>query len=106
MTKSVKFIALFVTLALAVASANTFTVTLFQPSMVAGQELKPGDYKVTVENEKAIISKGKEKVEAAVKVENADTKFNTTSVRYSNADGKMKVTEIRVGGSTTRVLFN
>lgn len=106
MTKSVKFIALFVTLALAVASANTFTVTLFQPSMVAGQELKPGDYKVTVENEKAIISKGKEKVEAAVKVENAETKFNTTSVRYSNADGKMKVTEIRVGGSTTRVLFN
>lgn len=106
MTKTFQFFALFLTIALAVASANTFTVTLFQPSMVAGKELKPGDYKVTVDNEKAIIEKGKEKVEAAVKVENGETKFSTTSVRYTNADGKMKVTEIRLGGTTTKVVFN
>jgi hypothetical protein len=106
MTKSVKILALMLTLALAVASANSFTVTLFQPSMVAGKELKPGDYKVTVDNNKAVIEKGKEKVEAAVKVENGESKFNTTSVRYTNADGKMKVTEIRLGGTTTKVVFN
>ncbi len=106
MTKSVKIFALMLTIALAVASANTFTVTLFQPSMVAGKELKPGDYKVTVSNEKAVIEKGKEKVEAAVKVENVDSKFSTTSVRYTNAEGKMKVTEIRLGGTTTKVVFN
>jgi hypothetical protein len=106
MTKSVKILALMLTLALAVASANSFTVTLFQPSTVAGKELKPGDYKVTVDNNKAVIEKGKEKVEAAVKVENTESKFNTTSVRYTNADGKMKVTEIRLGGTNTKVVFN
>jgi hypothetical protein len=53
-----------------------------------------------------VIEKGKEKVEAAVKVENVDSKFSTTSVRYTNAEGKMKVTEIRLGGTTTKVVFN
>jgi hypothetical protein len=106
MTKTAKFFALFLTLALAVASANSFSVTLFQPSVVAGQELKPGDYKVSIENEKAVITRGKEKVEASVKIEKSDAKFSSTSVRYTNAEGKMKVTEIRVGGTDTRVLFN
>lgn len=106
MTKTIKIFALFLTFALAFASASTYTVTLFQPSVVAGKELKPGDYKITIENEKAVIAKGKEKVEAPVKLENNDSKFNTTSVRYTNADGKMKVTEIRLGGTNTRVVFN
>lgn len=106
MTKTVKFFAVFLSLALAIASANTFTITLFQPSLVAGTELKPGDYKMTLDNDKAVISRGKEKVEATVKVESSETKYGTTSVRYTNADGKMKVTEIRLGGTTTKVLFN
>jgi hypothetical protein len=91
---------------LIVASAATYNVTLFQPSMVSGTELKPGDYKLTVEDGKAMISKGKEKVEAAVRLENGDTKNSSTSVRYINENGKMKVQEIRLGGTNTRVVFN
>jgi len=104
MTK--KLILVFMTLALAIASADTYSITLFQPSVVSGTELKPGDYKLTVEDGKAIISKGKAKVEAAVKMETADSKFSSTSVRYSNGDGKYRVQEIRLGGTNTKIVFN
>ncbi|MGC4049001.1 MAG: hypothetical protein QM757_05725 [Paludibaculum sp.] len=106
MTKTVKFFALFLTIALVCASAATYQVTLFQPSTVAGKELKAGDYKLTVDNDKATIAKGKDKVEATVKVENSDTKYSATSVRYTDDNGKMKVQEIRLGGTTTRLVFN
>lgn len=105
MTKSLKLLALFV-LALAIASASTHTVTLFQPSVVSGTELKPGDYKLTVENDKATIMKGKNKVEATVKVETGSDKFGTTSVRYSSEAGKYKIREIRLGGTNTTLVFN
>jgi hypothetical protein len=101
-----KFFALFLTVSLMVASAATYNVTLFQPSIVSGTELRPGDYKLTVEDGKAMMVKGKEKVEASVKLENGDTKNSSTSVRYVNENGKMKVQEIRLGGTNTRVVFN
>ena len=40
-----------------------------------------------------------------VKVETADNKFSSTSVRYMNGDGKFKVQEIRVGNSKTKLVF-
>jgi hypothetical protein len=105
MTK--KLIFLFVVLAgLVLANAASYTVTLFQPSVVAGTELKPGDYKLTVQDNKATLQKGKEKVEATIKSETADSKYATTSVRYNNADGKFKMMEIRIGGTNTKLVFN
>ena len=106
MTKTVKFVALFLVLALAASAASSHTVTFFQPSTVSGTELKAGDYKLVMDNDKVVIQKGKEKVEATVKVETADSKFSTTSVRYSDQNGKMKVTEIRLGGTNTKLVFN
>jgi hypothetical protein len=106
MTKTMKFIILLITVALAAASAATYDLTLFQPSVVNGTELKPGEYKITVDANKAVIAKGKEKVEVAVKVENTDSKFNSTSVRYASQDGKNKVREIRLGGTNTKLIFN
>jgi hypothetical protein len=96
----------FAVMSLAVASAaDTYRVTLFQPSVVAGKELKPGDYKVTVDGNKAVIRAGKEQVESQVKVESTENKFNATSVRYSNGDGKFKVQEIRLGNTKTKLVF-
>lgn len=106
MTKAMKFFVLFFTVAMVFASAASYSVTLFQPSMVAGTELKAGEYKLTIDGDKATIVKGKEKVEATVKMESAETKFAATSVRYSDQGGKMKVQEIRLGGTTTKVVFN
>ncbi|HBY64776.1 MAG TPA: hypothetical protein DEH78_33575 [Solibacterales bacterium] len=96
----------FATFALAAASAANYKVTLFQPSLLDGKELKPGEYKVTVTESKATISKGKDSVEANVKVETADEKFGSTSVRYQNGDGKYRIREIRIGGTNTKLVFN
>ena len=101
-----KLILSFATLALAVASADTYKVTLFQPSLVNGKELKAGDYKVEVKDSVATIRNGKSSVEAPVKVETGTDKFSSTSVRYQNGDGKYRIQEIRVGGTNTKLVFN
>lgn len=90
----------------AVASAKSYTVTLFQPTMVGATELKPGDYKIDVQESKAIIRNGRKQVEVAVKVETGTEKFSSTTVRYQNGDGKYRVQEIRIGGTNTTLIFN
>jgi hypothetical protein len=96
------------TLALGAAAfaGTTHRVTFFQSSWVEGKELAPGDYKITVDNDKATISNGSVKVETPVKIETADQKFSSTAVRYQNGDGKYRLREIRVGGSKTRLVFS
>lgn len=102
-----KILLSFATLALAVSSAaSSYRVTLFQPSIVAGTELKPGTYKITLNENKAVISSGKTSVEAEVKSETADAKYPSTTVRYTNGDGKYRVQEIRLGGTSTRLVFD
>lgn len=101
-----KFMLGFAVLALAVASAaETHRVTLFQPSVIAGKELKAGDYKLELKDNKVVISQGKNSVETEVKVENSADKFNATSVRYTTSDGKNNVQEIRLGRTNTKLVF-
>jgi hypothetical protein len=96
----------FATFGLAIASAaSSYKVTLFQPTLIGGKELKPGVYKVEVKDSTAVLSQGKESVEAPVKTETADSKFSNTSVRYRNGDGKYRIEEIRIGGTSTRLVF-
>ncbi|MBI4873743.1 MAG: hypothetical protein HY822_03810 [Acidobacteria bacterium] len=92
------------TLALVTASAASYRVTLFQPSVINGTELKPGDYKIEHDAGKVVIRAGKQTVEAPVKVETSDVKFSATSVRYAGG-GKNQVQEIRLGGTNTRLVF-
>lgn len=106
MTRFARCLAVFMTLTVAVASAATYNLQLFQPSTVAGKELKPGEYKLTVENDKAVIKKGKESVEATVKTESGSEKYRATTVRYTEQDGQMKIQEIRLGGTSTKLIFN
>jgi hypothetical protein len=104
MTK--KFFLTFAAAALMVASAaERHNITLFQPSVINGTELSAGDYRLDVDGDKVVISKGKQKVESAIKTETADAKFSSTSVRYNNADGKMKVQEIRLGGTNRKLVL-
>lgn len=90
----------------AMASAKSYSVTLFQPSIVGGAELQPGEYKLDLNESKVTIRSGKKTAEATVKVESADEKFGSTSVRYQNGDGKYRIQEIRLGGTKTRLVFN
>jgi hypothetical protein len=89
----------------ALAHAETYHVTLLKPSVVAGKELKPGDYKVEVTNDKAVISHGKQSVEAKVKTETTEKKFGSTTVRYEMEGDKYKVQEIGIGGTKTKLVI-
>jgi len=95
----------FALLGLAMASAKSYTVTLYQTAMVGNMELKPGDYRIEVVDQKAIIRNGSKRGEAPVKVENTSTKFNVNSVRLSADGGTPRIQEIRIGGTKTKLVF-
>jgi hypothetical protein len=88
------------------AAKETFQVTLFQPSIVGGTELEPGDYRVTVDAERVVFKKGRKTVEASAKIESGDEKYKSTTVRYDNGDGKYRLAEIKLGGTNQRLVFN
>jgi hypothetical protein len=68
--------------------------------------LKPGEYRVEVNEQTAVIRNGKVHGECAVKVETGESKYDTTTVRYDTTSGKMRIQEIRLGGTKTKLVFN
>jgi len=107
-----KLIVLFALFALVAAIAGTvpalgpsYNVKLLRPSMVKGMELKEGEYRLNVNKDIATIGNGKVSVEAPVKVETTDSKFDTTAIRYTELAGKSVISEIRVGGTKTKIVF-
>ena len=107
-----KLIVLFALFALVAAIAGTvpalgpsYNVKLLRPSMVKGMELKEGEYRLNVNKDIATIGNGKVSVEAPVKVETTDSKFDTTAIRYTELAGKSVISEIRVGGTKTKIIF-
>ncbi len=90
----------------ALASAKSYSIKLFEPSVIGGTELKPGDYTLELKDEKVVIRKGKQMGEALVKVESADTKYSSTTVRYSNGDGRYHIQEIHLGGTNMKLIVN
>jgi len=102
-----KLVVMFATLAIAVASAadRTYHITLIDPASVNGTQLKPGDYKVQVEGDRAILKKGKTVIEAPARIQTADHKFNSTIVAIANPSSHPTISEIRIGGTNTRIVF-
>jgi len=97
---------LFTIFFLAIASAATYKVNLTQSAVVNGKALKAGEYRLNVEESKVTIADGRSSIEAPVKVENGDTKFNVTVVRYTAEGGQTAISEIRIGGTKTKLVFN
>jgi hypothetical protein len=89
----------------AVGQAATYHVTLLKPTVVAGQELKPGDYKVEVNNNTAVITHGKQTVQTQVKTESAEKKYDSTTIKYQKDGDKYKLQEIGIGGSKTKLVL-
>jgi hypothetical protein len=92
-------------LALSAAVAKDFTISLYQPAVVAGKSLPAGEYKVAVRGDTAIISHGKDKVESPVKVVESDRKYSSTTVRCDTENGRNTIQEIQVSGTKTRLVF-
>jgi hypothetical protein len=101
-----KLAVLFAIVSVGLVAAETYKVTLFQPTVVQGKELKPGQYKLDLKNNILVIADGKNSVETTVKVETSDQKFSTTTIRYATAEGKYSIQEIRLGGTKTRLVLN
>ncbi len=91
---------------LAMAGGKSYSFTLYEPALLGPMKLAPGDYQVSVADQKAVVRSGKTRCEAAVKIESAENKYGTTTVRFDNADGKMHIQEIHVGGTKTKLVFN
>jgi len=89
--------------ALAVASAaSNYSVTLNTPTWVGQTQLKPGDYKVAVEGDKAVFKSGKSTVaEAPAAVEQNAKKYTATTLDTTGA----KLQEIHVGGTTVKIVL-
>lgn len=92
-------------LALSAAAAKDFTISLYQPAVVAGKSLPAGEYKLAVHGDTAVISDWKDKVESPVKVVESDRKYSTTIVEYNTANGRNVITAIKIAGTKTRLVF-
>ena len=99
-----KFVFTFAVLAFSAiaGAAEKHVITLYQPSVIGGQELKPGEYRIELTGNKLVVRDGKRVIEADVKLESQAKKFDTTSVRYLQ---DKQVSEIRIGGARTKVLL-
>ena len=96
----------FAIVALSIASAETYKVSFAEPSVVKGQDLKAGDYRLDVKTNSVILQKGKQQIEVPAKVEAAAKKFSRTRILYNQKDGKFTVQEIELGGTTTKLTFD
>lgn len=96
----------FLTVALSMASAKSYTVNVFQPAVLAGTELKAGEYKLEILGDKISLRSGKVKVEAPVTVENMPAENRSTTMRIDIDGGKSSIREIRLGGTNLKLVVN
>jgi hypothetical protein len=103
-----KFLIAFAVLGLSLASARSYTINVDAPSQAGTLQLKPGEYKVTVEGTKVkftAANSGKSQ-ETTAKVEANGKKFDATAVETANVNGVTKINEIDLGGTTTKLKFD
>lgn len=96
----------FAFVALSVASAATIKLSLVEPSVVKGQELKAGDYQLNLKENSVVIQQGKKQVEVPVKIEDMHQRYSRTRVLYNENKGKFTIQEIELGGTTTKLTFD
>ena len=94
----------FSVVALAAAANNTFRVELYQPTVVNGTTFKPGEAKLELKDNKAVLKQGKTAVEVDVKVEANKDKYPYTTVGYR--PGEQRIKDIAVGGTNRHILFD
>jgi hypothetical protein len=101
-----KALAVLFALGISVAyAASSYHVTLYKPTTINGTQLKPGDVKLELQGDKVVIKQGKTSIESSVTVENGSHKFDATTVGYVGESSNNQVQEIRLGGTTTKLVF-
>ena len=98
-------IVVFISMGFAAGAGSSYSVTLGEQAEIAGRAVKPGEYKVQVEGNKATLKGSGTSVETSVRVVEGDAKFPRTSVRYNLAEGKYLLEQIQIGGTKTTLIF-
>ena len=88
--------------ATAFAASNTYKMDITQNSVIEGKMLKPGTYKVTVDNGTATIKDGRNVIEVPAKEVMDTNKVESTELTYNENNIK----EVRFGGTHARILFD
>jgi hypothetical protein len=94
-----------ISMGLAAGAESRYTVTIGEQAEIGAQSVKPGEYRVEVEGNKATLKGAGKSVETGVRVVEGDAKFPRTSVRYSVAGGKYRLEQIQIGGTKTTLVF-
>jgi hypothetical protein len=90
------------TLALGAASAaSSYEVKLYDPIKVGATELKPGDYTIVMQGDKAVLKSGKTVVEVPATLGSSDKKYASTAVLTLDK----KLTEIDLGGTKSKIVI-
>ncbi len=85
----------------AFAATGTYRVNILQDGIIEGKQIKAGDYKISVENNTAVLKHGKQSIEVPAHAEQSQSKYSDTQVQYvDNA-----IREIHVGGTMTKIVF-
>ena len=102
-----KTLLILMTVAVAVASAasKTYSVSITSPAWIGTNELKPGDYKLEIEGDHAVLRNGKTVLNVPAKIEAGNQKHSATAVTIDNQGSRAVVREIEVGGTPTTVVF-
>jgi hypothetical protein len=94
-----------ISMGLAAGAASRYSVTIGEPAEIGVQSLKPGEYSVEVEGNKATLKGAGKSIEMPVRVVEGDAKFPRTTVRYNIAGGKYRLEQIQIGGTKTTLIF-
>src|SRR5579863_8242674 len=90
------------TFAIGIASAaSNYSVTIPSATYVGQTELKPGDYKVSIEGDKVTFKSGKNVIEISATVEKGTKKYSETMLDSSGT----QLQDIQFGGTTMKVVF-
>lgn len=89
----------------AFAASNVFHVTFQTSAWLGATEIKPGDYKITVEDGKATLKAGKTLFTAPASLETGEKVFRVTAVITRIVGDKPQLEAIEIGGGKTRIVF-
>ena len=101
-----KRLALLALLTLSLASAKTFKFNLAEVARAGDVQLKPGEYRLQVDGDKAVLmDKDGGSINVSAKVEAAEYELSFTAVCLSRADGTTRIQAIYLDNRRSRVVF-
>ena len=92
---------------MSIAVAKTYDISFSSPTKVGNLQLKAGDYRMSVNGNKATFTDVStlKTVTTEVKVETTDTKFDETRIDATTDGGTTVVKDIELGGSKIKIDF-